>query len=36
MKKEDVKNLDDLAEYFFKEAREIGLPLKSIKLKLKD
>ena len=36
MKKEEIKNLDDMAEYFFQIAREIGNPLKYISLELEN
>jgi len=36
MKKEDIKNLDDMAKHFFEIAREIGHPLKNINLELQD
>lgn len=32
MNKEDIENLDDLAQYFFEVAKEVGIPLKDIKL----
>jgi hypothetical protein len=34
MKKEDIKSLNDMAEYFFRVAIEIGHPLKNIDLTL--
>ena len=32
MKQENIKNLDDLTQYFFEVAKEVGIPLKDIKL----
>ena len=34
MKKEEIKSLDDMAQYFFQIAKEIGHPLKDINLEL--